>query len=144
LDEHDLNEVKQGFQRVCMYVRIIELEGLRSNGLPGCIWRLYYELNHNDTELQQRKDIPAPTLPNNEKALKKIFEDITMMAGVLGMKVVRKFTGKNECTAAVEYSSIGCQCARKDFKMATEAPRKWPNITEEIQEVQVTLLQMRM
>ena len=30
------------------------------------------------------------------------------MAGVyLGMKVVRKYTEKNECTAIVEYSPIG-------------------------------------
>ncbi|KAJ3659921.1 hypothetical protein Zmor_011583 [Zophobas morio] len=71
LDEHDLDEVKQGFQRVCFKdVRIIGPEGVRSNHLPAWIWRLYYELKHSDTELREMKYISAPNLPNNDEALK--------------------------------------------------------------------------
>lgn len=67
-----------------------------------------------------------------------------MAVGYLGMNVLRIRIRQNGNTVGVDYSPIGCQRANMNFKMATEAPCKWPNITEKMEEVQMKLLQMTM
>lgn len=103
--------------RIC-FKEIVEIEPIRNNHDPSCVWRVYYELKDPNIEFSDdgnssnSNTIPS-SLPEDEPSLKKLFNDTTAQCDFVGMNVLGKYHTQNRSHAVVEYSIVCCQWTQR-------------------------------
>lgn len=127
------DDAKDGFKRTCFKdVTIDDVVPLKRNCQPSCAWRVFYKLRGRTPAFveagKSAKDFIYP-LPDHDKKLKKLFDNITLVCPY-GMSVAQKNYTLDKVFGIVDYIPVNCRCPVQDFNSIAKVPLVRSSITE--------------